>query len=142
MREYFQSVERSLFDAAPRRSIPIKSIGFKASVLSPARSGSCNGTSREATALLIAAKSHGLALQPGQAVPRAFMLSEREWIIENGCGQDIIQSGFAEIDAGPTPESDRFILSARFIHWIETRAGRERVHAFMTSPVPPQLTQA
>ena len=140
MREYFQSVEKSLFDAAPRRSIPIKLIDFKASPLSPARSGSCNGTSREATALLIAAKSHGSALQPGQVVPRAFTLSERAWIIKNGCGQDIAQSGFAEVEPGPTPRSDRFVLSARFIRWIETRAGQERIQAFMTSLVPPQLT--
>jgi len=136
MREYFQSVEHDLFGAEPRESIPIKPITFKATVLSPARSGSRDVTSREATALLIAAKAAGAALEPGRPVRRSFALGQREWIVENGCGQDIARSGLAEIQPGATPQNDVFILSARFIQWIETTAGRNGLQRFMSSPVP------
>ena len=142
MREYFQSVERDLFGTEPRPSIPIKPITFKATTLSPARSGSRDVTSREATALLIAAKAAGCSLEPGQVVPRSFRLRENEWIIENGCGQDIAQSGLADIEPGATPREDRFILSARFIQWVETAVGRERLEAFMASAVLTHLTPA
>jgi len=142
MREYFQSVERRLFGAEPRPSIPIKAITFKATALSPARSGSRDVTSREATALLIAAKAAGCSLEPGQIVPRSFRLWNNEWIIENGCGQDIAQSGLADIEPGATPREDRFILSARFIQWVETAVGRERLEAFMASTVQTHFTPA
>jgi hypothetical protein len=142
MRGYFQSVERDLFGAEPRSSIPIKPITFKATTLSPARSGSRDVTSREATALLIAAKAAGCSLEPGQVVPRSFSLWDNEWIIENGCGQDIAQSGLAEIEPGAPPREDRFILSARFIQWVETAVGAERLRTFMTSALPSQLTPA
>ena len=133
MREYFQSVERGLFGAEPRMAIPIKPTTFKAAVLSPPRSGSRRVTSREATALLIAAKLAGCSLEPGQVVPRSFKLWDEEWIIENGCGQDIARSGLADIEPGATPREDRFILTARFIQWVETAVGRERLRAFMAS---------
>jgi hypothetical protein len=139
MREYFQGVERDLFGTAPRSSIPIKPIAFKAKVLSPARSGSRDVTSREATALLIAAKAAGCPLEPGGVVPRRFTLEGNEWIIDNGCSQDIAQSGLAEIDPGTTPQDDAFVLSARFVQWVEVAAGRERLRAFMTSPVPQSM---
>jgi hypothetical protein len=142
MREYFQSVERDLFGAEPRPSIPIKPITFKAAALSPARSGSRDVTSREATALLIAAKAAGCSLEPGQVVPRSFRLWDNDWIIENGCGQDIAQSGLADIEPGATPQGDRFILSARFIQWVETAVRRERLEAFMASAVLTHLTPA
>jgi hypothetical protein len=136
MREYFQGVERDLFGAAPRSSIPIKPITFKAKVLAPARSGSRDVTSREATALLIAAKAAGCPLEPGGGVPRSFTLQGTEWIIENGCSQDIAQSGLADLDPGPMPRDDAFVLSARFVQWVEMAAGRERLLAFMTAPIP------
>jgi hypothetical protein len=142
MREYFQSVERDLFGTEPRPSIPIKPITFKATALSPARSGSRDVTPREATALLIAAKVTGCSLEPGRAVPRSFGLWGSEWIIENGCGQDIARSGLADIAPGSSPREDRFILTARFIQWVETAVGPERVKAFMASPLPTQLTPA
>jgi hypothetical protein len=142
MRDYFHSVERDLFGAEPRPSIPIKPITFKATVLSPARSGSRDVTSREATALLIAAKVAGCSLEPGRVVPRSFSLWDKEWIVENGCGQDIARSGLADIEPGSTPREDRFILSARFIQWVETAVGRERLNAFMASPLPMQLAPA
>jgi hypothetical protein len=143
MREYFQGVERDLFGAEPRPSIPIKPITtFRATVLSPARSGSRDVTSREATALLIAVKAAGCSLEPGHVVPRSFKLWDNEWIIENGCGQDIAQSGLADIEPGATPREDRFILSARFIQWVETAVGRERLRAFMASDIPMHLTPA
>jgi hypothetical protein len=136
MREYFQSVEHDLFEAEPRASIPIKPIAFKATALAPARSGSRDVTSREATALLIAAKAAGCALEPGRRVPRSFRLGDGEWIIENGCGQDIVMSGLADVEPGATPRDDAFVLSARFIQWVETVAGRDRLRRFMSSPVP------
>ena len=139
MREYFQSVEGDLFGAAPRASIPIKPITFGASALTPARSGSREVTSREATALLIAAKAAATALEPGQLVPRSFSLGEREWVIENGCSQDIAQSGLADIDPGATPRQDAFVLSARFIQWVERAAGPERLRAFMAAPIPQSM---
>jgi hypothetical protein len=142
MREYFQGVERDLFGTEPRPSIPIKPITFKATVLSPARSGSRDVTSREATALLIAAKATGSSLEPGHLVPRSFNLWDREWIIENGCGQDIARSGLADIEPGSAPRDDRFILSARFVQWVEKAVGRERLDAFMVSPLPMQMTPA
>jgi hypothetical protein len=142
MREYFQSVERDLFGAEPRPSIPIKPITFKAVTLSPARSGSRDVTSREATALLIAAKAANCSLEPRQVVPRSFRLWDREWIIENGCGQDIAQSGLADIEPGATPREDSFILSARFIQWVETAVGQERLKVFMASPVLTHFTPA
>ena len=142
MRDYFHSVERDLFGAEPRPSIPIKPITFKATTLSPARSGSRDVTSREATALLIAAKAAGCSLEPGRAVPRSFRLWDNEWIIENGCGQDIAQSGLADIEPGACPREDRFILSARFIQWVETAVGQERLDAFMASPVLTHFTPA
>jgi hypothetical protein len=142
MREYFQSVERDLFGAEPRPSIPIKPATFKATILSPSRSGSRDVTSREATSLLIAAKAAGCSLEPGRVVPRSFTLWDAEWIIENGCGQDIARSGLAEIEPGATPREDRFILSARFIQWVETAAGRERLKAFLASAVPTHSTPA
>jgi hypothetical protein len=139
MREYFQSVEGDLFGAAPRSSIPIKPITFRASTLTPARSGSRDVTSREATALLIAAKAAATALEPGQLVPRSFSLGDREWVIENGCSQDIAQSGLADIDPGATPRQDAFVLSARFIQWVERAAGPERLRAFMAAPIPQSM---
>ena len=126
MRDYFHSVERDLFGAEPRPSIPIKPITFKATTLSPARSGSRDVTSREATALA----TIYLAVQ------------QVEWIIENGCGQDIAQSGLADIEPGACPREDRFILSARFIQWVETAVGQERLDAFMASPVLTHFTPA
>jgi hypothetical protein len=142
MREYFQSVEHDLFDAAPRASIPIKPITFKATTLTPARSGSRDVTSREATALLIAAKAAGSALEPGRRVPRSFVLGDREWIVENGCGQDIVMSGLADIEPGAEPRNDAFILSARFIQWVETIARRDRLQRFMSSSVPADAMHA
>jgi hypothetical protein len=142
MRDYFHSVEHDLFDAEPRASIPIKPITFKATVLSPARSGSRDVTSREATALLIAAKAAGAALEPGRVIPRSFVLGNREWIVENGCGQDIARSGLAEVQPGATPRNDAFVLSARFIQWVETVAGRDRLQRFMSSPVPSDVMRA
>src|SRR4051794_34092259 len=142
MREYFQSVEHDLFGAEPRESIPIKPITFKATTLAPARSGSRDVTSREATALLIATKAAGCSLEPNQVVPRSFRLWDIDWIIENGCGQDIAQSGLADIEPGATPREDRFVLSARFIQWVETVVGRERLEAFMASSVVTHLTPA
>ena len=139
MREYFQSVEGDLFGAAPRASIPIKPITFRASALTPARSGSRGVTSREATALLIAAKAAATALEPGQLVPRSFSLGAREWVIENGCSQDIAQSGLADIDPGATPRQDAFVLSAQFIQWVERAAGPERLRAFMAAPIPQSM---
>jgi hypothetical protein len=143
MREFFQGVERDLFGAEPRASIPIKPVTtFRATVLSPARSGSRDVTSREATALLIAVKAAGCSLEPAQVVPRSFKLWGNEWIIENGCGQDIARSGLADIEPGATPRDDRFILTARFIQWVETAVGRERLRAFMASEAPMHLTPA
>ncbi len=138
MREYFQGVERDLFDAVPHASIPIKKSTFGATVLTPSRSGSREVTSREATALLIVTKAAGSCLEPGSVAPRSFMLFDDEWIIENGCGQDISRSGLADIDQGRTPRDDRFILSARFVHWVETAARRGRLDEFMNSPPSPQ----
>jgi len=142
MREYFQTVESDLFGAAPRKSIPIKPITFKATALSPMRSGGRDVTSREATALLIAAKAADCSLEPGHVVPRSFRLSDGEWIIENGCGHDIVQSGLAAVAPGPIPRDDRFLLSARFIQWVETGVGRERLIAFMASAAPLHLRPA
>jgi hypothetical protein len=139
MREYFQRVEHDLFGAEPRASIPIKPITFKATVLSPARSGSRDVTSRGATALLIAAKAAGVPLEPGRLVRRSFVFGQSEWIVENGCSQDIARSGLAEIEPGATPRNDAFVLSARFIQWIEVIAGRNGLERFMSSPVPSHL---
>ena len=111
-------------------------------ILTPARSGSRGVTSREATALLIAAKAAATALEPGQLVPRSFSLGEREWVIENGCSQDIAQSGLADIDPGATPRQDAFVLSARFIQWVERAAGLERLRAFMAAPIPQSMHAA
>ena len=141
MREYFQSVEGDLFGAAPRASIPIKPITFRASALTLARSGSRDVTSREATALLIAAKAAATALEPGQLVPRSFSLGEREWVIENGCSQDIAQSGLADIDPGATPRQDAFVLSAR-IHPMGRAGGGAGAAPSLHGPPIPQSMHA
>ena len=133
MKNHFQRVENDLFGTAPRASIPIKPISFQATPLSPENSGGRGVTSREATTLLIAAQASGCRLEPGNIAPRAFSVFDEEWIIGNGCGQDIVRSGLAEVRPGAAPRDDGFVLSARFVQWVETHARRGRLDAFMAA---------
>ena len=135
MREYFQSVEGDLFGAAPRASIPIKPITFRASALTPARSGSRGVTSREATALLIAAKAAATALEPGQLVPRSSLSASGSGSSRTAAARTspsrALPISIPARRRGRTPSCS----PPEFIQWVERAAGPERLRAFMAAPI-------
>lgn len=106
----YHRIERLLFGQEPRGSVPIKKQGSTIRLLVPNNSRTSKITSREITALVVAACAQGVSFAPGASIQRVFRFSNQTWAIENGCGQDIVHSGAADLVSDGNPLYDRFVL--------------------------------
>ena len=145
MKAYFRDIERSLFEGFPgfelnRDSIPLKRLPWGARALDPGQSGVNGVTPREATALLIAVKaSDARPIRGGAAIPRRFRLGGADWVIENGCGQDIIHSRAAGLIAGTSPLDDVFVLTNIFVEEFLGLVAVPQIAAFLAADRPSRL---
>jgi hypothetical protein len=139
MQGHFQDAERFLFGESLIDSFPIKTLDSRARRLVPASSRVENFMPRLATALLVAARASSVDFASGSLVPRAFGLAGSDWVIENGCGQDIVHCGAAGLISVGEPAEDRFVLSAVFVHSMFQNIGESRLIEFMQQPAPQRL---
>jgi hypothetical protein len=139
MRDYFHHAENNLFSAGPRNSIPLKTLSFGAAELAPLNSRAIEFTSREATALLIAAKAAQVPFEGGRKIPRSFVFANKAWVVEKGCSQDIVRSNCAGLIPAQNPAEDQFVLSHDFVVWIEGRVGDATLSSFFTDASPNNL---
>jgi len=75
----------------------------------------------------------------GSLVPRAFGLAGSDWVIENGCGRDIVHCDGAGLISIEEPAEDGFVLSAVFVHSRVQQIGESRLIEFMQQPAPQRL---
>jgi hypothetical protein len=140
MREFFQAVERNLFGSNGASSIPLKSCTFKAKPLNPLHSPAKSITSRQATAIVIMAKAAGVTLEPGAVVPRSHQIAGENWVIENGCAQDIVRAGVAEWIPNANSRQDNFVLSRPFINWLHANVSVGSLSEFQSAALPASLS--
>lgn len=122
MRDEFHQMELHLFGRNPRPSIPIKAYRGKLDRLEPSNSSVINLTSREITALALAAQAQNVEFRSGAHVARVFEYGASFWNIEKGCGQDIVHSGAANLISAVEPADDIFVLTQGAVNWAASRA--------------------
>lgn len=122
MDQKFRHLERVLFGIEDKRvSVPIKKGTRSIRSLVPENSSVKVVTPRQVTALAVAALAQNLEFRAGVQIERVFQYGGCQWAIENGCGQDIIKSGVAELICGESPVDDQFILNIKAIEWVTVR---------------------
>jgi hypothetical protein len=139
MREYFQRTQAELFGTGsdPSDSIPLKPVPWPVRTLDPLKSPARGISERIATALVIATKALGArTVSGGMTVPRRFRVSGTHWIIENGCGQDIVRCGAAGLIPATDPQNDSFVLSNILCEWLQAPLVADRLSAFMRAQAP------
>lgn len=83
----------------PQSSVPIKPIAWpKFEPLYPS-SKHITPTERMAKAIVASAAANGIMLEPGTPIPRRLSIRGGEYLIENGCGREMIKAGLV----GPSP---------------------------------------
>jgi hypothetical protein len=100
-------------------SVPIKPANnFKAEVLSPMNKPLKNFTPRMAAALAASAIANRIVLEEGCIIPRQLFLEDKEYLIENGVGKDILKVEMASIIFSPNPRRESFKVFGRGIDYI------------------------
>lgn len=83
----------------PQSSVPIKPIAWpKFEPLYPS-SKHITPTERMAKAIVASAAANGIMLEPGTPIPRRLTIRCGDYLIENGCGREMIKAGLV----GPPP---------------------------------------
>jgi len=77
--------------------------------------------------LIASAVAHGLTLEPGVMILRAFLWRGVQGGIENGVARDILKRGLAELVAAPTAVDERFRMSPAQIAMMAQTVGTDRL---------------
>ncbi|SMH51167.1 GIY-YIG nuclease family protein [Maritimibacter sp. HL-12] len=86
-------------------------------------------TQRCAFALIASAVAHGLTIEPGVRIPRTFVYTGVEGIIENGVARDLVKAGMAELIFSDDPRDEQFELSERQCRLLVDLVGRAHLNA-------------
>lgn len=101
------------------RSVPIKPANdFRAEFLSPMNKPLKNYTGRMAAALAASAISNRVMLEEGCIIPRKLSIEDKEYVIENGVGKDILKVGMASIIPSRVPKDEAFKVSRSGVDYI------------------------
>ena len=105
-------------------SVPIKQVGSLGFELLTPHSSPRRPRPRQAAALAASAIANRVLLQKEAVVPRRMYIDGHVYLIENGCGRDILKSGLAELIVAARPEAEAFRITEVGVKIIEAAVDR------------------
>lgn len=112
----------------PQSSVPIKPLAWAKFEPLYASIKNITPTERMAKAIVASAAASGIMLDPGTPIPRRFTIRGGEYLIENGCGREMIKAGLVGPPLAGVPVRDEAMPLTRLgLSYIQSCFGAPRL---------------
>ncbi|PWC92653.1 GIY-YIG nuclease family protein [Azospirillum sp. TSO5] len=112
----------------PQPSVPIKPVAWKKFEPLYPSIKTINPQERMAKAIVASAAANGIMLVPGTPIPRRLTIRGGEYLIENGCGREMIKAGLVgPPKPGAHPRDETMPLTRLGLSYIRRSFGEPRL---------------